>query len=187
MALRGRTRLIEETFFFVTTTVVDFTNVFKDSNCCAALIENIKHYQKKYQFEILAYVIMPSHFHWIVQVDQTKGTISDIMRDIKKYSAWDIMEIVNNMNKKDFIETFERNAVGYRDRKRKFWKKRFDDQVVRDQKMFWTKLKYIHNNPVKAGLVEKPKDYKYSSARNYIQKDHSIIYVDTSWGGIEII
>ncbi len=52
--------------------------------------------------------------------------------------------------------------------------------------MFWTKLKYIHNNPVKAGLVEKPIDYKYSSAINYVEKDHSIIFVDTSWGGVDI-
>ncbi|HED07572.1 MAG TPA: hypothetical protein ENI57_05600, partial [Ignavibacteria bacterium] len=61
MPLRGRTNLTEESFFFVTTTVVDFVNVFKDTKCCEVLISNIKHYQKKYNFDILAYVIMPSH------------------------------------------------------------------------------------------------------------------------------
>ncbi len=186
MSLRGRTKLTEESFFFVTTTVVDFVNVFKDAKCCDALILNIKHYQKRYNFEILGYVIMPSHFHWIVQVDNTKGTISDIMRDIKKYSAWDIMEIIDNKKRKDLIKIFEKNASEYKDRKRKFWKKRFDDQVIRDQKMFWTKLKYIHNNPVKAGLVARPEDYIYSSARNYINGDHSIIKVNTDMSGVII-
>ena len=52
--------------------------------------------------------------------------------------------------------------------------------------MFWTKLKYIHNNPVKAGIVEKPEEFKYSSARNYINDDHSVIKVDTNYAGIEI-
>ena len=52
--------------------------------------------------------------------------------------------------------------------------------------MFWTKLKYIHNNPVKAGIVKKTIDYKYSSARNYILQDHSVIFVDTTWGGMEM-
>ncbi|HEX5152617.1 MAG TPA: hypothetical protein VFW07_14300 [Parafilimonas sp.] len=33
--------------------------------------------------------------------------------------------------------------------------------------MAWQKLDYIHGNPVKAGFVEKPEDYLYSSARNY--------------------
>ena len=196
MALRGRSNLTEESFFFVTTTVVDFLKVFSDTKCCDALISNIKHYQKKYNFDILAYVIMPSlpavafakegHYHQIVQVDTSKGTISDIMRDIKKYSAWDIMEIIENMKRKDLIRIFEKNAAEYKDRRRKFWKKRFDDQVIRDQKMFWTKLKYIHNNPVKAGLVARPEDYIYSSARNYINGDHSIIKVNTEMLGVII-
>ena len=64
--------------------------------------------------------------------------------------------------------------------------KRFDDEVIRNEKMFWIKLKYIHHNPVKAGLVNKPEDYKYSSARNYILDDHSILKVDTDYAGIEI-
>jgi hypothetical protein len=52
--------------------------------------------------------------------------------------------------------------------------------------MFWVKLKYIHNNPVKAGLVIRGEDYKYSSARNYIKNDQTIIKVDTEYGGVEI-
>lgn len=63
---------------------------------------------------------------------------------------------------------------------------RFDDEVIRNQKIIWTKIKYIHNNPVKAGLAEKPEDYKYSSARNYILEDDSILYVEKSWTGIEM-
>ncbi len=186
MPLRGRSNLTEESFFFVTTTVVDFVNVFNDTKCCDALISNIKHYQKKYNFDILAYVIMPSHFHWIVQVDSARCTISDIMRDIKKYSAWDIMEIIENMKGKDLIEIFEKNAIEYNDRKRKFWKKRFDDQVIRDQNMFYTKLNYIHNNPVNAGPVPFPEEYRYSSARNYKNGDHSIIWVNTKMLGVII-
>ncbi len=67
---------------------------------------------------------------------------------------------------------FIKEAKGIEDQRRKLWIKRFDDQVIRNEKMFWTKLKYIHNNPVKAGLVEKVEDYKYSSARNYVYNDH---------------
>jgi hypothetical protein len=53
--------------------------------------------------------------------------------------------------------------------------------------MFWTKLHYIHRNPVEAGLVNSPEEYKYSSARNYINNDHSVIKVDTSFAGTEIM
>ncbi len=69
---RGRNNLIEENIFFVTTTVVKFSNVFVNDKYCDILIHNIKHYQKRYNFTILAYVIMPSHFHWIVITDNNK-------------------------------------------------------------------------------------------------------------------
>ncbi len=108
------------------------------------------------------------------------------MRDIKKYSAWDVMEQLEKDNNDKLIKIFKEEGKLHKNHKRKFWKKQFDDEVIRDEKMFWTKLKYIHNNPVKAGLVNKPEDYKYSSARNFILDDHSVLFVDTEFAGIEI-
>lgn len=191
MGLRGRNDLRECTHYFVTTTVVEFLPVFSESNICDILIRNIKHYQKRYQFSILAYVIMPSHFHWIIRVEPKLGQISEIMRDIKKYSAWDILEYLeNNVMSKDsfskYLEIFVSASKSYKNHKRKFWMPRFYDEVIRNEKMFWSKLYYIHNNPVEAGLVGRAIDYKYSSARNYVYNDHSVIEVDTSYAGIEI-
>jgi putative transposase len=107
------------------------------------------------------------------------------MRDIKKYSAWDIMEYLNKINY-EFKNKFIDSARGYIDQKRKFWMPRFDDEVIRNEKMFWCKLHYIHSNPVKAGLVRKPEDYKYSSARNYIYGVQGALDVDVSYAGIEL-
>jgi REP element-mobilizing transposase RayT len=185
MALRGRSTLTDEQFFFVTTTVVNFTNVFDKDIYCDLLIKNINHYKVKYKFNIIAYVIMPSHFHWIVQTNPNHGTISDIMRDIKKYSAWDIMEAIEK-NDSQLSDIFTREAVNFPKHKRKFWIKRFDDEVIRNEKMFWVKLHYIHNNPVEAGIVIKPEQYKYSSARNYILGDQSVLQVDTSMAGVQM-
>jgi len=172
-------------FFFVTTTVVGFTKVFTRDIYCDLLIRNILHYQKRYKFVIIAYVIMPSHFHWIVEVNPKLGSISDIMRDIKKYSAWDILEEIEK-NDNAHMEIFYEAGQGLTNHKRKFWMKRFDDEAIRNEKMFWTKLHYIHNNPVEAEIVSKPEDYKYSSARNYISEDQSILFADTTLAGVEI-
>lgn len=128
---------------------------------------------------------MPSHFHWIVEVNPKLGSISNIMRDIKKYSAWNIMEEIEK-NDHAHMEIFYEAGQGLKSHKRKFWMKRFDDEAIRNVKMFWTKLHYIHNNPVEAGIVFKPEDYKYSSARNYIFEDQSILFVDTTLAGVEI-
>ena len=128
---------------------------------------------------------MTSHFHWIVKVDAKFGTISDIMRDIKKYSAWDIMDEIKK-NDESSMKIFIEAGKEYPNNKRKFWMKRFDDEVFRNEKMFWTNLNYIHNNPVDAGFVNKPEEYKYSSACNYVRGDNSVLFVDTEYAGIEI-
>jgi putative transposase len=143
------------------------------------LIGNIKFYQEKYKFAILGYVIMPSHFHWIISTVKEYGTISVIMREIKKYSAWDIMDFFETQGRIDYLEIFEIAGKRGRKQKRKFWNDRFDDVVINSKDFFFQKLNYIHNNPVKADLVENPEDYKYSSARNYKFGDHSVIYVET--------
>lgn len=187
MGRRGRLNLTEERFYFITTTVAKFTNIFSYSPFCDILIENIKHYRKRYKFDTLGYVIMPTHFHWIVKIEPGCGTISAIMRDIKKFTAWQIFDLINHKKMDKLESIFIKEAEGIEDQQRKLWMKRFDDEVIRNEKMFWTKLKYIHNNPVKAGLVLKPEDYKYSSARNFVYGDHSILEVDTDYAGIEIV
>lgn len=186
MGRRERANLTDERFFFVTTTVVRFMPIFRDHSFCDIIIEKIKFYQNKYRFEILAYVIMPSHFHWIVDVNPKYATLSDIMRDIKKFTAWKIFDKIDKGKHNELDNIFREEANGLADQKRKLWMPRFDDEVIRNQNMFWVKLEYIHNNPAKAGLVDKPEDYKYSSARNYLSDDHSIIKVNTEMGGVKL-
>jgi REP element-mobilizing transposase RayT len=186
MGLRGRNNLTNCTCFFITTTVLNFLNVFRENKPCQLLLDNIKHYQKKYNFSILAYVIMPSHFHWIVKINSKYGSVTDIMRDVKKYSAWDIMQYLS-CKSEIYKGIFNDNAKEYLSKQnRKFWMDRFYDEVIRSDQMFWDKLIYLHNNPVKANLVKKPEDFIYSSARNYILGDQSIIEVDSSFPGIMI-
>jgi putative transposase len=181
MGRRGRSSLISETLYFVTTTVVNFAHVFTHEKYCNILIQNIKHYQQEYRFTIYGYVIMPSHFHWIVEVEPTRGLLSDIMRDLKKYSAWDLMNALERGKRYDLLTMFSNEAKSFPDQKRKFWMKRFDDEAIRNADMLQTKLEYIHDNPVKAGLALNPEDYRYSSARNYVLNDNSILYVKTDW------
>lgn len=52
-----------------------------------------------------------------------------------------------------------------------FWTNNNHAELIYSQKFIEQKVNYIHYNPVKNGLVEKPEDYLYSSARNYADKD----------------
>lgn len=142
---------------------------------------------------------MPSHFHCIINVNPKYGAISDIMRDLKKHSSKEITKYLSD--NKILQDIFEQEAIkrgrianptsndsesGVCVRKyKKLWMDRFDDKVIRDQKMLLSTIRYIHNNPVDAGIVKSPDDYIYSSARNYLRNDHSILEVDTEWAGVE--
>ena len=178
MGLRNRNNSDEDKVYFITTTIVNFEKVFTKEKYCEILIKNIKHYQRRYRFHIYGYVIMPSHLHWIIEVDRKYGTVSDIMRDIKKYSAWDLMEALEKDQQNRILEIFVVSAKQNIFQKRKFWMSRFHDEEITNAMMFKTKLEYIHNNPVQANIVENPTDYKYSSARNYFLDDQSVLKVE---------
>jgi hypothetical protein len=61
------------------------------------------------------------------------------------------------------------------------WQERFDDLAIYSSKIAKVKINYIHDNLVRKGIVERPEEYLYSSARNYILDDHSIIEVATDF------
>ena len=69
MGRRGRLSFISERLCFFTTSVVNHAGVFTEDRFCDILIENIKHHRKHRQFKTYGHVIVPSHFHWIVEVD----------------------------------------------------------------------------------------------------------------------
>lgn len=108
-------------------------------------------------------------------------SISDLMRDMKKYTSTKIRKLLESEGHYEIVKRLRLNAAGYKNQTFKFWMDRFDDVVIIKEETLKTKVDYIHYNPVKAELVEKIEDWKYSSARNYLYEDHSVIEVNTHW------
>ena len=81
------------------------------------------------------------------------------MRDLKKRIAYEYV-ISNKL------------------RPQKFWQHRFDDVYITSEDVFAVKLDYIHYNPVKAGLVAKPEDWRYSSSGFYKNGIQVVVRVD---------
>lgn len=66
--------------------------------------------------------------------------------------------------------------------KGKLWQDRFDDLVLTTEEQFYIKLGYIHNNPVKSGLMEDPGDWEFSSYLDWEKRDSSRgIVFDFEW------
>ncbi|MGA7970716.1 MAG: hypothetical protein WB983_18945, partial [Terriglobales bacterium] len=62
-----------------------------------------------------------------------------------------------------------------------FWQKRYYDRNVRDAREFSNKLRYVHHNPVKRGLVSDPAEWKWSSFRHYALREVGVVEIESEW------
>jgi hypothetical protein len=62
-----------------------------------------------------------------------------------------------------------------------FWQKRYYDRNVRDEREFMEKLRYLHRNPVKRGLVKQPAEWKWSSYRHYALREVGVVEIESQW------
>ena len=175
MGRRGRAKFDKfGHFYFVTTTVNCFEKVFSlNDKYYDILIDSLKYQIDEHKANLFAYVLMPNHIHLILHLPEGES-LSDFMRDYKRYTS---IAIRNELHKDGNIVLINKliNASGHGGFK--LWMDRFDDLVLFSDKVFQTKVDYIHNNPVKSGLVKNITNWKYSSARNYYLGDNNIIKV----------
>ncbi len=175
MGRRGRKDFDKQgNTYFITTTVINFIKVFSISNeFCNVIINSLKYLIKEHKASLIAYVVMPNHLHLILLLPEGES-ISNFMRDFKRHTSVKIKELLIFNGKDSLVQKLvELSGTG----KYKLWMDRFDDFIVTEQKTLETKINYIHNNPVKAGLVSEMTEWTYSSARNYYLDDNSVIEI----------
>jgi putative transposase len=114
----------------------------------------------KYRFSLLGYVIMPNHVHLVIHPKE-ESIVGKIIGEIKSQSGRKILSCW----KKQGYKTVEKllNPSG----KYSFWQGRCYDHNCRTPEKVIEKINYCHNNPVKAGLVNEPGDWEWSSYNWY--------------------
>ncbi|MEQ8424105.1 MAG: transposase [Cyclobacteriaceae bacterium] len=166
MGLRGRSQFLDKNCFFVTTTCYRWYKLLEMDVCKDIVVKSISHLNNKYNSEVLGYVIMPNHIHFILYFKET-NQLSNWMRDLKKFTAVMIRKELGNSGETDLVELLRVN--GLRNQVFKIWQDRFDDLFLESTELLEDKLEYIHMNPLQAhwSLVDSPEKYKYSSAGFY--------------------
>ena len=156
--------------YFITVTVVGWVDVFTRKCYRLTIIDSLNYCQKEKGLAVYGYCIMPSHIHLIARAEG-KDSISDILRDFKKFTSKAIVRQIMNEpeSRKDWmLEYFKKAGEGYKGIKDyKFWQDGNHSEMITSNQFFDEKLDYIHNNPVIEMIVERPEDYIFSSARNY--------------------
>lgn len=100
------------------------------------------------------------------------------MRDFNTHTSREITTLLREDRKISILELFgQAAALDGRGNDYKVWQEGFHPIALETEDFVVQKLDYLHDNPVRKGYVEEPEHWKYSSARNYILNDHSVIQV----------
>jgi REP element-mobilizing transposase RayT len=164
-----RNKISEDYPYFLTLTVVDWVDVFTRPNYRHIIVDSLIYCQREKGLILYGWCLMSNHLHLIAQAKENIS-MSDILRDFKKYTSKKIIQSIleNPESRRDWmIDRFKfagkfKNNVTY-----KFWQDGNEAKEIHSAEFLQQKLDYIHNNPVKAEIVDNAIDYKYSSAINY--------------------
>jgi putative transposase len=118
--------------------------------------------RRRFAMCIYGYVVMPEHVHLLVNEPQ-HASLADAMHFLKL-----------SFSKR--LRSRKRAAESS-----SFWQERYYDRNVRDVREFTIKLRYLHRNPVKRGLVKEPGAWKWSSFRHYALREIGIVELESAW------
>jgi putative transposase len=102
----------------------------------------IKHYKYSFGFKIFGYCLMPNHVHLVIQPKEPEELAAIMQRLTQVYTLW-------------FNEKYKK--VGH------LWQGRFKNMVINRDEYFIDCICYVEANPVRAGIVNSPREYSWSS------------------------
>jgi len=167
--------LEKEGLYFLTFQIVGWVDIFTRKEYRDIAIESLKYCQQHKGLNLFAYVIMSNHIHLLAQSEY--GKLSDIIRDFKSFTSKRFQEVVssNIESRKDWMKmVFAYHGKYKKKQDNQVWTHENHAELIYSQKFIEQKLNYIHENPVRSGIVTKVEDYLYSSARNYADMESVI-------------
>lgn len=160
--------------YFITSTVINWVPIIINEEFSKIILQSFKFCQSKKKLFIYGFVIMPNHFHMLISMEDPKK-IPFVVRDLKRHTSQEISKLLaDDTGKKHlpWLKSFYGKKIS------NVWQEGYHPVLIKSKKWFLQKLDYVHLNPVRKGFVERPEYWKYSSARNYILEDDSLIKLD---------
>ena len=172
---------------FVTFSVVGWIDVFSREQYKELFVESLKYCQEHKDMLLHAWVIMTNHVHLIISSNNNK--IEDIVRDQKKYTSKKIIKAIqenNTESRKDWMlnifgyagSTNNNNTTFSAGCCAQFWKQDYHPIELNSNEKIKQRLDYLHENPVRSGLVWEPWHYKYSSAIDYYTNENGLLKIE---------
>ena len=162
---------------FLTFTTIEWIDIFTKPEYFDLMIDTFKQCRKNQGLLLYGFVIMANHLHCIVSAKEG-CYLEDIVASFKKFTTSQTKKLLEKDNRKYISALIKSSYAKKKNTSFQIWQRENYPEIIKSEKFFLQKLNYIHNNPVKKSYVTKPEDWLYSSARNYLLNDDSVIVVD---------
>ena len=166
---------------FVTFSVVGWIDVFSREQYKELFVESLKYCQENKGLALHAWVIMTNHVHLIISSKSNK--LENIVRDLKKYTSKQIIAAIQE-NPAESRKEWILNLFSYAGKNNsnnkdfQFWKQDYHPIELNSADKLKQRLDYLHENPVRSGLVWEPWHYKYSSAIDYYTNEQGLLKIE---------
>ena len=148
---------------YLTAVAKDRLPVFRTDTIKAITCKALDEARKSGRFAIYAYVIMPDHLHAI-----TDSAIkpSKVLQYINGIISRRVIDHLKEHGHNASLLKLRRES-GARGHMYSLWEHHNNTLPIFSEDMFMQKVNYIHQNPVRAGLIERAEDYRWSSVRSW--------------------
>jgi putative transposase len=161
--------------YFITATVVNWLPVFTNLACCDIIVRALTFCREHKGLRIYAWVILDNHFHAILAGPDLPGTIASV----KKFTAREILAQLKTEGRDWLLNQLEYFRAPHKaTSQHQVWQEGVHPQAVPSDEIMRQKLEYLHNNPVKRGLVASPEHWRYSSAHEWLKGAEPLLRVD---------
>jgi putative transposase len=140
--------------------------------------------RRSFRLRVYGYVVMPEHIHLLVSEPERTAPLKP--KSGLNGPPTSQLEPAPGLNEpstladalKSLKQGVARRLIGDADH---FWQKRYYDFNVRNHAQFVEKLHYIHWNPVKKGLCERPEDWPWSSFLHHATGGEGRVEIESEW------
>ncbi len=175
MSIGGYKIRNKEAAHFITFAVVEWADVFTRKCYRELLVDSIGFCQQEKGLRLHAWCIMSNHVHLVASA--CNNDLSEILRDFKKFTSKQLIKAIQENkqeSRKEWMLALFRSAgeQNSRNKEYQFWRQDNQPKELYSSGFIVQKINYVHNNPVEAGIVERPEHYLYSSARDYHRREN---------------
>jgi putative transposase len=166
---------------YLTTSTYRRARLFDAESLKRHLVGTLAELRWELGFRIVGYVLMPEHLHLLIWPSEL-ANLSQIMQKLEGRAARFVLKSLRqNLQSpwcQKMLERLKLPATVHDEATYRVWQRRFYDMNIWSDQKRLEKLNYMHNNPVKRGVVREPGEWPWSSWRFYYLNDASIIAMD---------